>query len=64
MKNKKYGNNAHSYEVYEDDDENYTRNAKKKRLAHQDKRRPVKNFTKAWSQYEKEHEERDDFYSK
>ena len=56
--------NASSYEYYEDEDDNYNRDAKKKRLAHQDKRRPVKNYKNAWTQHETDYEDRDEFFSK
>ena len=61
MKNKKYSDNTSSYE---DEDDNYTRDAKKKRLVQQEKRRPVKNYKSAWSQHVSDYEERDEFFTK
>lgn len=63
MKNRK-ASNIRSYDYFDDEDENYTRNAKKKRLEKQEKRRPVKNYKSAWSAHEKDYEERDEFFSK
>lgn len=63
MKNKK-ASSIRSYDYFDDEDENYTRNAKKKRLEKQDRRRPVKNYKSAWSAHEKDYEERDEFFGK
>jgi hypothetical protein len=64
MKNRKLNSDVRSYDYYEEENENYNRSAKKKRLAYQDKRRPVKNYKNAWSQHVSDYEEHDDFFSK
>lgn len=59
MKNSKSRNDNRKYLNDYDDDEVLAINKKESR-----RRRPVRNWTKAWVEHEKDYDERDDFFGK
>lgn len=57
MKNQKKFSKSHFY-----DDEDESLHVSKKQLSESHRRRPIRNWTKAWVEHEEEAEEIDDFY--